>query len=97
VPTIVYRGPAGPAPMLAAMLRYQGLPVTMTDALGQPVKEHRGAGQEVPHTVVIYLLVKGGEVLAGEAVDAAVKSVVARFKARVRKGTAVEVVIKHDA
>jgi hypothetical protein len=97
VPTVVYRGPAGPAPMLAAMLRYEGLRVTMTDPLGQPVVDERGAGPEGARTVVLYLEVKGGDALVGEAADVAVRSVVARFRARVRRGSVVDVVVEKDA
>jgi hypothetical protein len=97
VPTVVYRGPAGPAPMLAAMLRYEGLRVTTSDPVGQSVVDERGPEPEVDPTLVLRLVVTGGDSLVGEAADAAVRSVIARFRARVRKGSVVEVAVVDDA
>jgi hypothetical protein len=81
--------------MLAAMLRYDGLHVRTSDALGQVMEEPR-AGHDRVQPVVLYLVVNGGDSLLSETTDAAVKSVVARFKARIRKGTVVEVAVKAD-
>jgi hypothetical protein len=83
--------------MLAAMLRREGLLVTMTDAWGQHARGEGGTEPGVARTVALYFVASGGDKLVGDALHATVTSVVARFRVRIRKGAVVQIAMTdHD-